>query len=91
MYAATIPLLAGLAEPLGVAVQRVLVVGCEPAVIVPPDDERLVMELSPPVREAARRAVEVVETIARDAMSSVDVGTRGWMPRGGDPEQEVRS
>jgi hydrogenase maturation protease len=52
-----------LARVLGAVPPRVLVVGCEPAVLVPPDDERLVMELSPPVRAAARRAVELVETL----------------------------
>jgi hydrogenase maturation protease len=52
-----------LARVLGGVPPRVLVVGCEPATIVPPDDERLVMELSPPVRAAARRAVELVESL----------------------------
>jgi hydrogenase maturation protease len=55
-----------LARVLGAVPPRVLVVGCEPAVIVPPEDERLVMELSPPVRAAARRAVELVETLIRE-------------------------
>jgi len=55
-----------LARVLGAVPPRVLVVGCEPAVTVPPDDERLVMELSPPVREAARRAVELVETLIEE-------------------------
>ncbi len=52
-----------LARVLGAVPPRVLVVGCEPAVVLPPDDERLVMELSPPVRDAARRAVELVESL----------------------------
>ncbi len=52
-----------LARALGAVPPRVLVVGCEPAVVVPPDDEQVVMELSPPVRAAARRAVDVVEQL----------------------------
>jgi hydrogenase maturation protease len=59
-----------LARVLGAVPPRVLVVGCEPAVVVPPDDERLVMELSPLVRTAARRAVELVETLIDDLMTS---------------------
>jgi len=52
-----------LARVLGGVPPRVLVVGCEPAVVVAPDDEAIVMELSEPVRAAARRAVEVVESL----------------------------
>lgn len=52
-----------LARVLGAVPPRVLVVGCEPAVVLAPDDERVVMELSPPVREGARRAVELVESL----------------------------
>jgi hydrogenase maturation protease len=52
-----------LARVLGAVPPRVLVVGCEPAVVVPPDDASIVMELSPPVRDAARRAVELVESL----------------------------
>lgn len=52
-----------LARVLGTAPERVLVVGCEPALVLAPDDERVVMELSPPVRAAARRAVELVESL----------------------------
>jgi hydrogenase maturation protease len=59
-----------LARVLGTMPPRVLVVGCEPAVLVPPDDEQLVMELSPPVRAAARRAVELVESLIEEEVSS---------------------
>ncbi len=59
-----------LARVLGAVPPRVLVVGCEPAVLVPPDDERLVMELSPPVRAAARRAVALVESLIEEEVSS---------------------
>jgi hydrogenase maturation protease len=52
-----------LARVLGGVPPRVLVVGCEPEVLVPPDDEAIVMELSRPVRAAARRAVELVEAL----------------------------
>jgi hydrogenase maturation protease len=59
-----------LARVMGDVPPRVLVVGCEPAVIVPPEDERLVMELSPPVRDAARRAVELVESLIEEEVRS---------------------
>jgi len=52
-----------LARVLGRVPERVLVVGCEPAVVVEPGDERLEMDLSPPVRAAAARAVELVESL----------------------------
>jgi hydrogenase maturation protease len=55
-----------LARVLGDVPPRVLVVGCEPAVLVPPDDEAVVMELSAPVRAAARRAVELVESLIEE-------------------------
>jgi hydrogenase maturation protease len=59
-----------LARVLGAVPERVLVVGCEPAVLVPPDDERLVMELSPPVRAAARRAVGLVESLIEQEVAA---------------------
>jgi hydrogenase maturation protease len=55
-----------LARRLGAVPPRVLVVGCEPAVVVPAGDERVVMELSPLVRDAARRAVELVERLIEE-------------------------
>jgi len=55
-----------LARVLGSVPERVLVVGCEPAVVVEPGDERLEMELSPPVRAAAARAVELVESLIEE-------------------------
>ena len=68
-----------LARVLGAVPPRVLVVGCEPAVLVPPDDERLVMELSPPVRAAARRAVELVETLIEQEVPGMSKGRwRCW-------------
>lgn len=59
-----------LARVIGELPPRVLVVGCEPEVLVPPDDEAIVMELSAPVREAARRAVEVVESLIEQEVAS---------------------
>ncbi len=59
-----------LARVLGAVPPRVLVVGCEPAVVVAPDDERVAMELSPPVRDAAGRAVELVETLIEQEAGS---------------------
>jgi hypothetical protein len=41
----------------------VLVVGCEPDVVLAPDDERIVMELSPTARAATAAAVELVESL----------------------------
>lgn len=55
-----------LARRIGTVPPRVLVVGCEPAVVLPPDDERVVMELSPVVRDAAARAVELVESLIEE-------------------------
>jgi hydrogenase maturation protease len=55
-----------LARVLGAVPPRVLVVGCEPAVLVAPGDDRVAMELSPPVRAAARRAVELVERLIEE-------------------------
>jgi hypothetical protein len=52
-----------LARALGTLPPRLLVVGCEPAVLLDPDDEELVMDLSPLVRDAAGRAVELVESL----------------------------
>jgi hydrogenase maturation protease len=52
-----------LARALGTLPPRLLVVGCEPAVLPDPDDEQLVMDLSPVVREAAGRAVALVESL----------------------------
>lgn len=56
----------GLAKVLGSLPPRVIVVGCEPGLVKHPEDEELVMELSPPVRAATEQAVEVVESLLED-------------------------
>jgi hypothetical protein len=48
----------------------VLVVGCEPSTATSPDDEELVMGLSPPVRAAVEDAVALVESILRQESGS---------------------
>jgi hydrogenase maturation protease len=57
-----------LAEGFGDPLPRVLVVGCEPAV-VPGEDEDLLAELSEPVRAALDRAVRMVESLLDDLKS----------------------
>jgi hydrogenase maturation protease len=52
-----------LARQLGSAPQRVLIVGCEPAVRMTGDEEELVGELSEPVRAALGDAVALVESV----------------------------
>lgn len=53
-----------LARAMGSLPPRVLLVGCQPAVVPDPGaDEDLLMELSPPVRMAARSAVPMVESL----------------------------
>jgi hydrogenase maturation protease len=60
----------GLARTLGSLPPRVLVVGCEPATGMTLDDEELVMELSAPVRDALEPAVELVESVLEDLLST---------------------
>jgi hydrogenase maturation protease len=65
-----------LARTLGAVLPRVVVVGCEPAVLPDPEDpESLLMELSERVRQAVPEVVAVVESvIASVAMSHEEVG-----------------
>jgi len=58
-----------LLRSLGGGVDRVVVVGCQPAVL----DER--MELSPPVRAALDEAVRTVSGIARDEVARLDAAS----------------
>ena len=55
-----------LARQLGDVPERVLVVGCEPAVRMTGDEEELVGELSEPVREAVDAAVELVVSLVEE-------------------------
>jgi hydrogenase maturation protease len=68
-----------LARVLGTVPERIVVVGCEPAVVPEPGDETLTMELSAPVRAATGAAVELVESLLADLLAP------------GDDEQERRS
>ncbi|MFL5840040.1 MAG: hydrogenase maturation protease [Thermoleophilaceae bacterium] len=53
----------GLVRALGGRLPRTLVVGCEPATHVSPDDDELVADLSEPVRLALDEAVRLVESL----------------------------
>jgi hydrogenase maturation protease len=55
-----------LASQLGDAPDRVLVVGCEPAVRMTGEEEEVVGELSEPVRAALDEAVNMVETLVAE-------------------------
>jgi hydrogenase maturation protease len=59
-----------LARHLGSPLPRVLVVGCEPA-IVPGEDDELSAELSEPVRAALGAAVRMVEGVLDDLIEEV--------------------
>jgi hydrogenase maturation protease len=58
-----------LARHLGERMPRVLVVGCEPAV-VPADDDDLSAELSEPVRAALAEATRMVESLLDELSES---------------------
>ncbi len=60
----------GLARTLGSLPPRVLVVGCEPQTDMSLDDEELVMGLSPPVKAAMDKAVELVESVLEDLLAA---------------------
>ncbi len=55
-----------LAASLGGVPERVLVVGCEPAITMTGDEEVLVGELSEPVQAAVDEAVEMVESLLEE-------------------------
>jgi len=58
-----------LARTLGGLPARVLVVGCEPAVLVAEDDPDVVMELSAPVAAATQEAVGLVESVLEELLA----------------------
>jgi hydrogenase maturation protease len=62
----------GLARALGGPLPRVLVVGCEPATHMNPDEEEMAMELSEPVRAALDEAVRLVESVLDDVTTGND-------------------
>ena len=55
-----------LAGQLGPVPERILVVGCEPAVRMTGEEEEIVGELSEPVRAAVPVAAEMVETLVKE-------------------------
>jgi hydrogenase maturation protease len=57
-----------LAKQVGPVPERVLVVGCEPAVRMTGDEEELVGEISAPVRAAIDPAVAMVESVISDLL-----------------------
>jgi hydrogenase maturation protease len=57
-----------LARQVGSVPERILVVGCEPAVRMTGDEEEVVGELSEPVRAAIDDAVGLVESVIRELM-----------------------
>jgi hydrogenase maturation protease len=54
-----------LARQIGSVPERILIVGCEPAVRMTGDEEELVGELSEPVRAAVPAAVEMVKSLVK--------------------------
>jgi hydrogenase maturation protease len=59
-----------LARQLGSVPERVLIVGCEPAVRMTGAEEELVGELSEPVRAAIDDAVKLVESVVGELLES---------------------
>ena len=57
-----------LARQVGSAPERILIVGCEPAVRMTGDEDELVGELSEPVRAAIDAGVELVETVVGELL-----------------------
>lgn len=57
-----------LARAMGPLPPRVLLLGCEPAVVPDPDAEDLLMALSPSVRMAAHSAVPMAESLLREML-----------------------
>ena len=61
-----------LARALGAKPTRILVVGCEPQVVVSGEDyEDMLMELSEPVRAAVDEAVKLVESVVEEIHKEV--------------------
>ncbi len=64
-----------LARQLGDVPERILIVGCEPAVRMTGDEEELVGELSEPVRAAIDGAVQMVDSVVQDL---IERGGGSW-------------
>jgi hydrogenase maturation protease len=65
-----------LARQLGGPPGRTLVVGCEPLVVVAPDAEEVLVELSEPVRAAVAAAVELVCSVLAELVDDSKKGGR---------------
>lgn len=63
-----------LARALGPLPPRILLVACEPATLVAPDSEDVLVELSEPVRAAVESAVSLVETVVESLGQRADRG-----------------
>ena len=63
-----------LASSLGPVPERILVVGCEPAVRMSGEEEEIVGELSGPVRAAVEPAAELVESLVRQIVEEREGG-----------------
>jgi hydrogenase maturation protease len=79
----------GLARQLGSVPERVLIVGCEPELVMSGDEHELVGELSAPVRGALDEAVQLVKSVVEELLSSEEgsgneEGSRGVGHVGGD-------
>jgi hypothetical protein len=59
----------GLATALGGELPRVLVVGCEPAVVMRGDEDEVVATVSEPVRAALDEGVRLVQSLLEDLTS----------------------
>jgi hydrogenase maturation protease len=68
-----------LARQIGDVPERILIVGCEPAVRMSGDEEELVGELSEAVRAAIDGAVELVESVVNDLVDKEGGGS--WARR----------
>jgi hydrogenase maturation protease len=63
-----------LARELGAVPRRTLVVGCEPARVVPPDGDEVLVELSAPVRAAVVTASELVRSLVDELVDELAKG-----------------
>jgi hydrogenase maturation protease len=60
-----------LARSLGELPQRILVLGCEPEIVMSGDESELVGEISEPVQAALERAVPMVESLLQDLLAQM--------------------
>jgi hydrogenase maturation protease len=65
----------GVARALGPLPDRVLIVACEPHVMLTGDEGEVMMELSEPVRAAVAPAVELVQSLAQELVKATEGDT----------------